>query len=51
MAEPTETHYRLLAKAIAEGRVMPLLGAGVNLCGRPSRTAWRPAGISRRPPS
>ena len=41
MAEPTETHYRLLAKAIAEGRVMPILGAGVNLCGRPSGTAWQ----------
>ena len=41
MAEPTETHYRLVAKAIAEGRVVPLLGAGVNLCGRPSGTGWQ----------
>ena len=41
MAEPTETHYRILAKAIAEGRVVPLLGAGVNLCGRPSGAGWQ----------
>jgi SIR2-like domain len=41
MAEPTETHYRILAKAIAEGRVVPLLGAGVNLCGRPRGAAWQ----------
>ena len=41
MAEPTETHYRIVAKAIAEGRVIPLLGAGVNMLGRPSGTAWQ----------
>jgi hypothetical protein len=41
MAAPNETHYRLLAKAIAEGRVVPLLGAGVNLCGRPSGAGWQ----------
>jgi hypothetical protein len=40
MAEPTETHYRIVAKAIAEGRVVPLLGAGVNMLGRPSGAAW-----------
>jgi SIR2-like protein len=41
MAEPTETHYRIVAKAIAEGRVVPLLGAGVNMLGRPSGTEWQ----------
>jgi hypothetical protein len=41
MAEPTETHYRIVAKAIAEGRVVPLLGAGVNMCGRPTGAAWQ----------
>jgi hypothetical protein len=41
MTEPTETHYRIVAKAIAEGRVVPLLGAGVNLCGRPSGAGWQ----------
>jgi hypothetical protein len=28
-------------RAIAEGRVVPLLGAGVNLSGRPSGVVWR----------
>jgi hypothetical protein len=41
MAEPTETHYRIVAKAFAEARVIPLLGAGVNLCGRPHGTGWQ----------
>jgi hypothetical protein len=41
MAEPSETHYRILAKAIAEGRVVPLLGAGVNMCGRPGGVEWQ----------
>ncbi|MGB9157667.1 MAG: SIR2 family protein [Chthoniobacterales bacterium] len=41
MAEPTERHYRLVAKAIADGRVIPLLGAGVNMCGRPSGAGWQ----------
>jgi SIR2-like domain len=41
MTEPTETHYRIVAKALAEGRVIPLLGAGVNLCGRPTGTGWQ----------
>lgn len=41
MAEPTERHYRLVAKAIADGRVIPLLGAGVNMCGRPSGAIWQ----------
>jgi hypothetical protein len=29
---------------MAQGRVIPLLGAGVNLCGRPSDVAWTPGG-------
>jgi hypothetical protein len=41
MAEPSETHYRIVTRAIAEGRVVPLLGAGVNLCGRPAGTEWQ----------
>lgn len=40
MAEPSETHYQIVARAIAEGRVVPLLGAGVNMLGRPSGAAW-----------
>jgi hypothetical protein len=39
--ESLEAHYRTVAKAIADGRLVPLLGAGVNLCGRPARTSWR----------
>ena len=34
------SHYRTVAKAIMEGRVVPLLGAGVNLCGRPPDVVW-----------
>jgi hypothetical protein len=33
--DPLATHYRLVVKAMSEGRVVPLLGAGANLCGRP----------------
>ena len=29
---------------MADGRVIPLLGAGVNLCGRPPDAGWRPGG-------
>jgi hypothetical protein len=32
---PDEAHYRLLAHRILAGKVVPFLGAGVNLCGRP----------------
>ena len=41
MAEPTDLHHRIVARAFAEGRVVPLLGAGVNLCGRPSGAGWQ----------
>jgi len=41
VVEATEGHYRIVAKAIAEGRVVPLIGAGVNLCGRPSGARWQ----------
>jgi SIR2-like domain len=32
---PNEAHYRLIADRILDGAVVPFLGAGVNLCGRP----------------
>jgi SIR2-like domain len=36
-----EVHCRQVAKAmVVDGRVVPLLGAGVNLCGRPSNGGW-----------
>jgi SIR2-like protein len=34
-------HYRMVARAIVEGRTVPFLGAGVNLCGRPPDQPWR----------
>ena len=34
-------HYSRIVQAIADGRVIPLLGAGVNLCGRPQKTPWQ----------
>ena len=41
MSDPLQSHYSRVTQAIAEGRVVPLLGAGVNLCGRPDQTEWR----------
>jgi conflict system STAND superfamily ATPase/SIR2-like protein len=35
-----ESHHHLLARRIADGRVVPLLGAGVSLAGRTSGTPW-----------
>jgi SIR2-like domain len=35
-------HYRLVAGEIRAGRVVPFLGAGANLCGRPEELTWRP---------
>jgi hypothetical protein len=37
-----ERHYLLVAKGMREGRVVPFLGAGVNLCGRPTEHTWAP---------
>jgi hypothetical protein len=41
MPDALESHYRTVVRALAEGRVIPLLGAGVNLCGRPLDSDWR----------
>jgi SIR2-like protein len=38
-------HCRMVALALADGEVVPFLGAGVNLCGRPQGEAWKP-GVS-----
>jgi hypothetical protein len=35
-------HYRLVANETKAGRVVPFLGAGANLCGRPEEVTWRP---------
>jgi SIR2-like protein len=42
VSDPLESHYRVVLRALADGRVVPLLGAGVNRCGRPSGTGWGP---------
>jgi hypothetical protein len=35
-------HFRRVARAMLRGQVVPLLGAGANLCGRSPDVAWRP---------
>jgi hypothetical protein len=41
MPDPLEIHYQTIVKALLDGRVVPLLGAGVNLYGRPPETVWQ----------
>ncbi len=36
-----ETHYPTIVKALIKGRVIPFLGAGVNLWGRAAQAQWR----------
>ena len=33
-------HYELISRPLLEGRVVPLLGSGVNRCGRPVGAGW-----------
>ena len=35
-----EPHFRIVVKALAEGRVIPFLGSGVNLIHRPADCGW-----------
>jgi hypothetical protein len=42
MGDPGEAHYALITKAIADGRVVPFLGAGASLCGRPALVGFEP---------
>jgi len=37
-----EVHCGIAAREIRAGRVVPFLGAGANLCGRPEELTWRP---------
>src|SRR4029079_7002552 len=41
MSDQGQGHYATVVRSIAEGRVVPLLGAGVNLASRPKDTAWQ----------
>lgn len=34
-------HYTIITKHLVDGNVVPFLGAGANLCGRPQDTVWR----------
>jgi len=40
-AEDLERHTRGVARKMLKGMVVPLLGAGVNVCGRPDGFSWR----------
>jgi hypothetical protein len=44
-----DAHYETMIKAIADGRVIPFLGAGVNLCGRQADVEWRPGQTDHLP--
>jgi hypothetical protein len=37
-----DAHYKTVVKAISDGRVVPFLGAGANLTGRPAAARWQP---------
>ena len=41
---PDNEHYRMLVSRLLSGAVVPFLGAGVNLCGRPESTPWPDVG-------
>lgn len=42
MAEkPDSSHFRMVANRLLIGSVVPFLGAGVNLCGRPVAADWQ----------
>jgi hypothetical protein len=34
-------HYKIMMRLLVEGRVIPFLGAGANLCGRPIEQVWQ----------
>ena len=40
--EPLDEHAAKVIKEMLGGRVIPFLGAGVNLCGRPTEVKWSP---------
>ena len=40
MPKPDERHYARVVKYLIEGTVVPLLGAGVNMSGRPESATW-----------
>lgn len=40
--DPLDEHAAKVIKEMLGGRVIPFLGAGVNLCGRPTEVKWSP---------
>lgn len=42
MPEIGRNHFQLVAKFMRLGTVVPFLGAGVNLCGRPAGAGFSP---------
>lgn len=41
MSDPLDGHYKLVMKQLTAGYLVPFLGAGANLCGRPEGAVWR----------
>jgi hypothetical protein len=41
MTAPQDDHYERVVSKLIEGTAVPLLGAGVNLCGRPESADWK----------
>jgi len=41
MDDHLSLHYETIIGGITDGRVVPFLGAGVNLCGRPNSVGWQ----------
>ncbi|MGB8648224.1 MAG: CHAT domain-containing protein [Anaerolineae bacterium] len=39
-AQALEAHFKILVKALVDGKVIPFIGSGANLCGRPEGKAW-----------
>jgi SIR2-like domain len=38
--EADDAHYSILAERMRDGKIIPFLGAGANLCDRPDECAW-----------
>lgn len=49
MPDSLDVHYNMVVRAITAGRVVPFLGAGANLCGRPEGAAWQPGQSAHLP--
>jgi hypothetical protein len=41
MQDSFDNHYKMVVKALLDGRVVPFLGAGANLCDRPEKTRFK----------